>query len=338
MKNTFAVYLYDQIFETTGEMSLHEIGDFPLENMYDYTKRLQSLDYPRILLRRESFSEYTSVHHPGYVEELAARSRSEDIELSFRLSFECLDMWHLLPGFEYGLGGMYNAIDLMKSGDIDRAFVLTLPSHHAYYDHAHGYCLVNTLAASARYAQAKGFRRILIIDWDFHHGDGTQDIFKDDPAVHTMSSHSILDLYMAAMRATERGTTAYSRTIQADTNIPITKKGDDQIREEIRLPGDFFDNRSSVEAFRKTLKNLEFEPDLILIFDGMDAHEDDFARDAIGWTDEDFDTLMKTALDFAGRHGCPVIASPGGSYKGGVAEPILKSHLDLLVNYQPKTE
>jgi acetoin utilization deacetylase AcuC-like enzyme len=189
------------------------------------------------------------------------------------------------------------------------------------------------MAAAVRYAQRKGFRKILIIDWDFHHGDGTQDIFKHDGTVHTLSTHSILDLYMAAVRATKRGTTYYSSTITEDTNIPITKKQDPEMIAEIGLQGDFYPNTQSLSVFKEKLNGLSFRPDLIFIFDGMDAHREDVSRDAIGWDNDDFEKLMKTVLDFAGRHGSPVIASPGGSYRGGLAFPILRRHCKLMQNY-----
>jgi len=127
-------------------------------------------------------------------------AHDEQVEELPRLSIECSGLDHCLPGYLYGLGGMLEAIDQMRAGLLERAYCFSLGGHHAYADWGHGYCLLNPQAAAARYAQTQGFRKILIVDWDIHHGDGTQSIFANDPSVYCLSIHSCLDLYMTSMR------------------------------------------------------------------------------------------------------------------------------------------
>jgi acetoin utilization deacetylase AcuC-like enzyme len=79
---------------------------------------------------------------------------------------------------------MFEAVEQMKRGNLERAFCFCLGGHHAHRDWGHGYCLLNPLAATARYAQELGLVRVLIVDWDIHHGDGTQAIFAHDDTVY----------------------------------------------------------------------------------------------------------------------------------------------------------
>ncbi len=88
-------------------------------------------------------------------------------------------------------GGVLTAIDLIMNGNIDNAFVAARPpGHHALPDRAMGFCLINHIAVAARYVQKRyRLKRVLIVDWDVHHGNGTQDIFYDDPTVFYFSIH-----------------------------------------------------------------------------------------------------------------------------------------------------
>ena len=82
-------------------------------------------------------------------------------------------------------GGLCRAIDLVKSGELDNAFALVRPpGHHAERSKAMGFCLYNNVAVGVRYAQNHlGLERIMVVDWDLHHGNGTQHCFEDDPSV-----------------------------------------------------------------------------------------------------------------------------------------------------------
>ena len=88
-------------------------------------------------------------------------------------------------------GGLLRAVEAVLDGELDNAFVLMRPpGHHAERDAAMGFCLVNNVAIAARWAQReRGVARVAIVDWDVHHGNGTEEIFLDDPSVLTVSLH-----------------------------------------------------------------------------------------------------------------------------------------------------
>jgi acetoin utilization deacetylase AcuC-like enzyme len=128
------------------------------------------------------------------------------------------------------------------------------PGHHALAERAMGFCLLNNAAVAARYAQAElGLERIAILDWDVHHGNGTQAIFWDDPTVLYVSLHQ-WPFYPGTGGPTE----------QTDTvlNIPMTEGSGDE--EYLRA----FDHTVAPALER-------FRPDLVLVSAGFDAHADD---------------------------------------------------------------
>jgi len=133
------------------------------------------------------------------------------------------------------------------------------PGHHAEANRAMGFCLLNNVAIAVRYAQKKhGLSRVLIVDWDVHHGNGTQHIFEDDPSVLFFSTHQFPH-YPGTGRESERGRGAgEGYTI----NVPMEAgEGDDEYR----------------AIFRKVLVPAaeEFKPELVIISAGFDAHKDD---------------------------------------------------------------
>ena len=150
--------------------------------------------YPSLPVRKADYQDYLQVHTKEYLDKLALMASGELVAELPRLSAECTVLEFCLPGYLYSLGGMLEAIDQMKSGMLERAYCFSLGGHHAYADWGHGYCLLNPSAAAVRYAQDKGFDQVLIIDWDIHHGDGTQSIFASDPSVYCISIHSALGI------------------------------------------------------------------------------------------------------------------------------------------------
>ncbi|TVR53199.1 MAG: hypothetical protein EA426_18110 [Spirochaetaceae bacterium] len=103
---------------------------------------------------------------------------------------KCTGLQFALPGYEFSLGTMIRALDTIRAGELDRAYIFGIPGHHAHRDWGHGYCLLNPLAAAAVYATEIGFRTVLMLDWDFHHGDGTQEVLAGLPNVHCIGVHA----------------------------------------------------------------------------------------------------------------------------------------------------
>jgi len=137
--------------------------------------------------------------------------------------------------------------------------VVRPPGHHAERDLAMGFCLFNNVAVAAAELRATcGVERVLIVDWDVHHGNGTQHIFEDDPTVFYYSSHQ-MPLYPGTGHATERGT---GRGVGATLNVPLRPgDGDDRF-----LAG-------LIEALVPAME--DFRPEFVLVSAGFDAHAAD---------------------------------------------------------------
>jgi acetoin utilization deacetylase AcuC-like enzyme len=179
------------------------------------------------------------------------------------------------------IGGALDAVDSVFAGDADNAFLAARPpGHHAERDKAMGFCLFNQAAIAARHAQqVHGAERVAIVDWDVHHGNGTQDIFWDDSSVHYLSTHQ-MPLFPGSGAKDETGAGNI-------VNAPLSAQmGSDHFR----------------EAFRsRILPDLQnFNPDLIIVSAGFDAHHRDPLAE-INLTEDDFDWATGKLMDIAGR-------------------------------------
>ncbi|MEW6380339.1 MAG: hypothetical protein AB1611_12135 [bacterium] len=192
---------------------------------------------------------------------------------------------------------------------------------------------MNPLAAAARYAQAQGFTRVVIVDWDIHHGDGTQSIFANDQSVYCISIHSALDLYMMTMRVVEQGTTTAAEAV-GQCNIPLLDEFyKDDFIERTGLPGRFYRAPESLPAFQSAVEHIPWTPELILIFSGYDSHRDDCGRGITDWSVQDYRLLTRYVLDLAKRVSCPVLSVHGGGYAMSSTISSAISHVDVLASY-----
>jgi acetoin utilization deacetylase AcuC-like enzyme len=192
------------------------------------------------------------------------------------------------------------------------------------------YCILNPQAAAVRYAQTQGFERVLIVDWDLHHGDGTQTIFAHDPSVYCLSIHSAADLYMATQRVLRLGTTTAAAEV-GHANIPILHQDyDDAFWETMQLPGTYYRAENSMAAFAEALAHLPWLPDLILIFSGYDAHRDDQGRKVTAWAEPEYEQLTRLVLAVAQKANCPIISAHGGGYDLAVTLKTAVHHVNLL--------
>jgi acetoin utilization deacetylase AcuC-like enzyme len=270
--------------------------------------------YAALPVRRVELSEYASVHSPDYLDQLKQMAAGTLVGARPEWSGECSGFEHCLPGYEYSLGGMFEAVDQMSRGILDRAYCMSLGGHHAHVDWGHGYCILNPQAVATRYAQKRGFKRILFVDWDIHHGDGTQAIFANDPTVYCISIHSFIDLYMMKASNMLEGSTAAAEAV-GHKNIPVlhTVFSDDFVT-ELKLPGKFYRASASLPVFQQALQELPWMPDLICICSGYDSHAEDCGADVTGWQDQDFRHLTNMVVAVANRAGCPILSVHAGGY------------------------
>jgi acetoin utilization deacetylase AcuC-like enzyme len=213
-------------------------------------------------------------------------------------------------------GGVLNAVDAVVTGKARNAFcAVRPPGHHATPSRGMGFCLLNNIAIGARYAQRQhGVKRVLIVDWDVHHGNGTQDTFYTDPTVFFFSTHQ-WPLYPGTGRADETGAGSAKGT---KMNFPFPAGSG---RKEILGA---VENSLMPAASR-------FQPDLVMISAGFDSRIDDLLG-AFKLTDRDFTDLTMRVMEMAARHagGRVVSVLEGGYNLSGLASAAV-AHVEALM-------
>lgn len=213
--------------------------------------------------RAASIEELTLIHHADYIQRVQhASERAARLEAEARRAshFFATDTYVSAKSYEaalYAAGAPLTAVDALLNGEIENAYCLVRPpGHHALADNAMGFCLFNNVAVAARYAIEKhGLERVMIIDYDVHHGNGTQDAFYDDPRVLYFSTHQA-PFYPGTGLSTELGEGAGLGTT---INVPLPATTDFGVYEAI---------------FRQVMAPAadRFDPQLILVSAGFDAH------------------------------------------------------------------
>lgn len=217
-------------------------------------------------------------------------------------------------------GGALKAVDAVMQNQVKRVFVAARPpGHHAHQNIGQGFCIFNNVAIAARYAQqAYALKKILIVDWDVHHGDGTQAIFYEDPLVFYFSTHRYgRGFYPGTGAAEERGN---GRGLGTNLNCPFSIENGDSPRQSI------------LKAFKNNLPvTIEtFKPELIFISAGFDAHK----LDPLGGcdlSDGDFAELTECVKEIANRNcqGRIISILEGGYSLEGLASAAI-AHLKAL--------
>lgn len=287
----------------------HETGRHPenagrLRAVYDYLRQA-GLDtrLPAVAPRRATDDELLAVHTPDHlalIGELAARGGGA-IDLDTVVSPRSDAVARLaVGGVLAALDRLISAPDEATSANQPRsAFVLARPpGHHAMAEQAMGFCLYNSIAVAARYAQrVHGLERVLILDWDVHHGNGTQSIFYDDPSVLFISLHQY-PLWPPGWGRIDQAGTGAGQGFTVNVPLPPGE-------------GDATYALACDELVRPLAR--AFRPELVLVSAGQDAHIADPISD-MAVTAGGFAMLARVARDVAtdaGAYG-PALVLEGG--------------------------
>lgn len=211
----------------------------------------------------------------------------------------------------YAVGALTKAVDVCKSGSIIRHFCLVRPpGHHAERSRAMGFCIFNNVAVAARYAQTQGFAKVFVIDFDVHHGNGTQHIFEEDDTVFFFSSHQYPH-YPGTGRADETGR---GKGKGFTYNAPMPAGAGD---------------KEYLELYQNILPKLikDFSPSMIIVSAGYDLH----ASDPLSATKVSTEGIGKMVQSIVSSYDCPMIFSLEGGYNlRSLAESVSVSIQELL--------
>jgi len=266
----------------------------------------------RLQPRKAEIEELSEVHDRLYILQVQEASASgiRALDPDTFISPESYEEARLAAG------GLLAAVDAVIKGEVNNAFcAVRPPGHHAERDHAMGFCLFNNVAVAARYAQMKhGLEKILIVDWDVHHGNGTQSAFYNDPSVLYFSIHQ----YPHYPGTGSRNQTGEGEGAGFTLNHPLPAGSGD---------------REYLEAIEKVLipAASDFAPDLILISAGFDAHKDDPLA-GMQVTEKGFSGMTESLVRLAERHAHGrIVSALEGGYDLSALKRSVRAHLSALI-------
>jgi acetoin utilization deacetylase AcuC-like enzyme len=257
--------------------------------------------------------ELLPVHDGDYLNAVAALARRGGgrIDADTVVSAESFDVARLAAG------AVCDATRRLLAGEDSNALCLVRPpGHHALADRAMGFCLISHIAVAARLAvQQHELDRVLVVDWDVHHGNGTQDIFYEDPRVAFFSIHR-WPFYPGTGAADETG---YGAGLGATKNLPMA----------FGTPRREYLTHFSDELERFAARH---KPQLVLVSAGFDSHAAD-PIGSLGLETEDFEALTRSVLNVAKDHaGGRVVSVLEGGYNPPVLAECVKLHLENLLD------
>ncbi len=254
------------------------------------------------------------IHDPEYVIDLKRASEAGEKQMQGNADTPISKRTYEVAA--KAVAGSLTAVDLVMEGRVNNAFAaLRPPGHHAMPAKAKGFCFFANAAIAARYAREHyKLERVMIVDWDVHHGDGTQMIFLEDPSVYVFSTHQY-PFYPGPSGSPEiTGTGAGKGT---NLNVPLAAGSGDE---------------AVIEAFQTQLTGAfrEFKPQLLIISAGFDAHEAD-PLGALGWSSDVYAELTEILRALCREQGHERIVSllEGGYSERGITEGV-RRHIEAL--------
>lgn len=280
-------FLYDDIFLE------HETPQWHPENrnrLISIVNRLKGSSLWEKLIHPEfdmaGIDDVLLVHTPGYVKRLEKFGEGY-IDPDTYISQRSLEV------ALFAVGALKKGLNLCKEGEVRRVFcAVRPPGHHAEADRAMGFCIFNNVAIAARYGQKIGYRKVFIIDFDVHHGNGTQHIFEEDDTVFYFSTHEYPH-YPGTGSSSEMGR---GKGAGYTKNLPMESGSGD---------------KEYLHVYREVLPGIikGFSPDIILVSAGYDIRAED-PLSSIRVSDQGIRGIVQSILSFD----LPVVFSLEGGY------------------------
>jgi acetoin utilization deacetylase AcuC-like enzyme len=269
---------------------------------------LAGMDLLRVDAPLAADDDLLRAHPKGHVDTIKAAAPSEgwrSLDADTHMSIGTLEAAYR------AVGGVIKAVDLVMAGEAGNAFAAVRPpGHHAERETAMGFCFFGSVAVAAKHAlEFHGLKRVAILDFDVHHGNGTQDLVEDDARILFCSSHQ-MPLYPGTGAAHETG-------VGNVVNVP--------------LPDGCGSSKFRAAWEREVFPRVEaFKPELLLISAGFDAHADDPLAGMM-LHEDDFAWITGKLCDLADKH-CSgrVVSALEGGYDLEALGRSARAHIDVL--------
>jgi len=307
------LFAYDDIFLK------HDTGEHPenLKRLIAINSILSKSEYAeyieKIQPRKADKTDILRIHDENYIDSVAKRIAEGDtwLDIDTNVSADSVEAAYSAAG-----AGLTCA-DKIISGEFRRAFcAVRPPGHHAEKMHSMGFCIFNNIAITAKYLkEVHGIEKILILDWDVHHGNGTQHSFYDDPSVLFVSLHQ----YPFFPGTGTKEETGAGKGVNYTLNFPMDAGSHDN---------DYF------KAFNERIlpEINRYNPDFILISAGFDAHAHDPLA-SINLSTNAFAEFTKMALSVAHHADGRVISFLEGGYNLEVLTDSTLAHLETMITF-----